>query len=245
VVAGDGSSAREYWSRRLRSHYSLRGTGHLSYSDAYNGWLYRQKRRALRPVLSRIAPGDRVLDVGSGTGWVVSELLARGARVEGCDIAPVAVERLRPAFAAAEFFELALGAAPIPRPAGTFDAATALDVLYHVTDDREWEAALAELGRVLRAGGLLIASDGLGDRGRDPAAHVRFRSLARWRSAAAAAGLAIIELRPLFSWLSRDPEEGALARLPGRVRGPIEYALERSWPRSPHMRLVVLERARE
>jgi SAM-dependent methyltransferase len=244
VIAEEEPSAREYWSRRLRSHYSLRGTGHLSYSEGYNAWLYRAKRRALRPVLAGIDPGDRVLDVGSGTGWVVAELLARGARVEGCDIAGVAVERLRATFPDVEFFELALGSDPIPRPDASFDAITALDVLYHVTDDDSWISAVTELSRVLRPGGTLIASDGLGETDREPAAHVRFRSLARWRQAADTAGLELAETRPLYRWLSRDPGDGGMGRLPGSVRGPIEYGLELVWRRPSHMRLAVLRRVR-
>jgi SAM-dependent methyltransferase len=241
-VAGEQSSSREYWSRRLGEHFSFRGTGHLSYSEAYNRWLYRAKRRALAPLLDGIDSGGRVLDVGSGTGWVVGELRARGLEVEGCDLVAPAVERLRARFEDVPFFIVELGADPIPREDAAFDAVTALDVLYHVTGDAAWERALAELARVLRVGGELIVSDGLGDSERTPAEHVRFRSLERWRAAAAPLGLRIDEVTPLYRWLSRDPGSGLVARVPGAVRGPIEYGLELAWRRRPHMRIASLRR---
>jgi SAM-dependent methyltransferase len=242
VIADQESSEREYWSRRLETHCSLRGTGHLSYSDAYNAWLYRGKHRALAPLLDRLGRRSRVLDLGSGTGWVIGELLARGLLAEGCDLVDAAVERLRARYPGVEFFVVELGGEPIPRPDAAYDALTALDVLYHVTDDARWAAALGEIARVLRPGGTLVVSDGLGDLDRVPAEHVRFRSKHRWSEAAAAVGLELEELRPLYRWLSRDPGHGPLSRVPGAVRGPIEYGLELGWRRTPHMRLAVLRR---
>src|SRR6059058_2601072 len=87
-----------YWSDRLAGQYDLRGTGHLSYSARYNQWLYRAKRRALRRALRSLQPRARALDLGSGTGWVVAELIRAGADVEGCDIAELAVKRLSEQF---------------------------------------------------------------------------------------------------------------------------------------------------
>jgi SAM-dependent methyltransferase len=243
VIADRESSEREYWSRRLESHFSLRGTGHLSYSDAYNAWLYRGKRRALSPLLDRLPARSRVLDLGSGTGWVVGELLERGLTVEGCDLVDSAVERLRSRHPGVEFFVVELGRDPLPRPDAAYDALTALDVLYHVTDDARWEGALGELARVLRPGGALVVSDGLGDLDRVPAEHVRFRSRRRWTEAASSVGLELEEVRPLYRWLSRDPGQGLLSRVPGAVRGPIEYGLELTARRPPHMRIALLRRA--
>jgi SAM-dependent methyltransferase len=239
----DGYQPAEYWSDRLSDQYDLGGTGHLSYSRGYNEWLYRAKRRALRRVLAAIKAGAAALDLGSGTGWVVHELLTAGMRVDGCDIAEIAVDRLRERFPAATFFQTTLGGDPLPRDDAAYGLVTALDVMYHVTDDAAWERALLETARVLRPGGVLIASDGFGAEDRMPGAHVRFRSLARWSDATAAAGLRQERLDPYFRWLSRDPEDGAvLRRFPDGVRGAMEYVLETIAPRAPHMRLAVFSR---
>jgi SAM-dependent methyltransferase len=233
----------DYWSERLAGQYDLRGTGHLSYSRGYNEWLYRAKRRALRRALRGVPEGATALDLGSGTGWVVEQLLAAGLKVEGCDIAELAVKQLSERFPQAAFFQTTLGSEPLPRPDASFDVVTCLDVTYHVTDDAAWQAALAEVARVLRPGGMFIASDGLGATDRMPDSHVRFRSLKRWRTAAAAAGLQEQRIDPYFRWLSRDRGNGLASRLPDGVRGAIEYGLETLAPREPHMRLAIYSRA--
>ena len=233
----------EYWSERLADQYDLRGTGHLSYSRGYNDWLYRAKRRALRKALADVRPGSAALDLGSGTGWVVRELLTAGMTAEGCDIADVAVERLGAQFPEATFFQTTLGAEPLPRDDGSYDVVTALDVMYHVTDDVAWRAALAEAARVMRPGGLLVISDGLGRDDREPSPHVRFRSLERWTDATGDVGLRRERLDPYFRWLSRERGTGRLERrIPDGLRGAAEYALETLAPREPHMRLAVFSR---
>jgi len=85
---------RSYWSQRLEQNFNLRGTGHLYYDERYNAWLYRAKARALRQALAGARPGDPALDLGSGIGWVIDQLLEHGLAVEGCDISAVAVARL-------------------------------------------------------------------------------------------------------------------------------------------------------
>jgi SAM-dependent methyltransferase len=232
-----------YWSDRLAGQYDLRGTGHLAYSAGYNDWLYRKKRNALRRALRPLQPGARALDLGSGTGWVVQELVRAGARVEGCDIAELAVERLRERFPEATFFQTTLGAEALPYDDGSFEVVTALDVMYHVTDDDAWLRATREAARVLRPGGLFVTSDGMGKADRVPRSHVRFRSSQRWAEAASEAGLRLERADPYFRWLSREFEQGLLLRrLPGRVRGMVEYALESLAPRPPHMRIAVFAR---
>lgn len=226
----------EYWSERLRDGSGLRQTGHWLYSERYNRWLYRAKRRALRRALGDLHPPLHALDVGSGTGWVVEQLLSWGATVDGSDIAEPALHELRERHAGVTFFQLAIGDDPVPRPDGVYELITAFDVMYHVVEDAQWRAAVDELARVLRRGGRLIVTDGFGSRDRHDARHVKFRSMARWHQAAAAAGLRPHASGPLYRWLSREPDEPGLRHVPGALRGPLEYALERIAPRSPHLR---------
>lgn len=239
-----GYRPEDYWSRRLEREFNLRGTGQQDYDEAYNAWLYRAKRRALGRALRRAGDPSSALDVGSGVGWVVKELRRRDIRVEGCDIALVAVERLRELFPDSTFFRVSVGEEPIPRPDATFDLVTALDVTYHMTDEEIWRTAVMEMGRVLRTGGCLIVIDALGDQDLAVADHVRFRSLGTWSSAAASAGLEVEAVLPCYRWLSRGRSASRLSRLDDGTRGAVEYALEWLVPRAPHMRCAVLRRHR-
>jgi SAM-dependent methyltransferase len=233
---------RDYWSQRLSDEFTLRGVGHLSYSEAYNRWLYRHKARVLGRALAGVAPGARALDVGSGVGWVVEQLAGHGLQVDGSDIADVAVERLRQRFPGSRFFRVTVGTEPLPVPDATYDVVTLLDVAYHITDDALWRAAIDDIARVLRPGGRLIVTDFLGETTRQVACHVRLRGLPDWRSAAAAAGLTVDAVEPLHQWLSRDRDSSVLRPLPDRVRGGVEYVLESVLPREPLLRWARLTR---
>jgi len=112
------------------------------------GWL----RRWVWPSVSNLAQSrrPRVLDAGCGTGGGLRWLAAHG-QVTGVDFHPLAVgyaARTGQAVARASVQALPFGA-------GSFDAVTCLDVLYHaaVTDDGQ---ALRELARVLVPGGWLL-----------------------------------------------------------------------------------------
>jgi SAM-dependent methyltransferase len=232
----DGYRPAEYWSHLLESDFTLRGTGHICYSCGYNRWMYRRKGEVLRRALRDVSLPARALDVGSGTGWVVEQLLRFGAAVEGCDITEVSVRRLSERFPGLPFRRVALGEDPLPHPDGSFDLVTLIDVAFHIVDEALFEAGVREIARVLAPGGHLIATDGFGDREVVPWEHVRFRPRRRWVEVAGSGGLRLAALRPCYRWLSRDPHELWLRGLPGRVRGALEYALEHAVPRRPHLR---------
>ena len=215
--AHNGYRPKEYWSARLSSEFNLRGTGHICYSEGYNRWLYRAKARVLRRGLRGLPRPARALDIGSGSGWVVDQLLAWGADVEGCDVAEVAVERLRQTRPAATFFAAEWGKAPLPRPDSSFDLVTLLDVAYHVVDDDQWA---------------------------DPAPHVRFRARTRWEDAARRAGLVPVAVMRYVSWLSRPREAPGFGWMSDIVRSAVEYGLEVVAPRPAHLRGAVFVRQR-
>lgn len=110
-----------------------------------------------------LRPGQRALDVGSGTGqlaFALAERVAPGGSVDGVDAAVEMVRRSqrknRRRRRAVTFTEAR--AQELPFPDATFDAVTCTLALHHVAaDDRR--AAVAEMGRVLRPGGRLSIAD--------------------------------------------------------------------------------------
>lgn len=236
-------NAEDYWSRRLAGHWGLHGTGHLSYSAAYNAWLYRGKSRVLGKALRRVQPG-RAFDVGSGVGWVVELLRRRGWQVEGCDLTDVAVTRLREQFPGVPFEVVDAGRDQLPLSDSSTDLVTVIDVVYHLVADEQFQHLLGEIARVLKRGGTALVTDTLGERDVRPAEHVHFRPRGSWNAALASHPLTIVDQLPYFKTLSRLPEDARwLRHLPDGVRGAVEYTADALLPLRPHMRLAVLRRA--
>ncbi|MBI5708742.1 MAG: class I SAM-dependent methyltransferase [Candidatus Eisenbacteria bacterium] len=194
---------REFWDRRLAEHFDLRGTGETGLSLAYNRACYALRREVLERALREAGldpAGRQVLDVGCGTGFFTAHYLARGAQVTGLDIAPTSVERLRARFPAARFVLADVSEADIE---GRFDIVNAFDVIYHITDDARWEAALRRLGAAVAAGGLLLVTDTFVDLG-TLASHNRMRPLERYRAVLAPLGFTLGEPRPTAVLLNRE-----------------------------------------
>ncbi len=127
-------------------------------------------------------PGERVLDIGTGTGWAARLAARRGARVTGIDIAPGML-------AAAE--QMSDGCGPEPRylcaPAEAlpFDDASfdGLMSTYGVIFATDPNAAIAEMARVIKPGGRLALATWL-DRPDGYIARL-FALIGRWSEAPA------------------------------------------------------------
>jgi 2-polyprenyl-3-methyl-5-hydroxy-6-metoxy-1,4-benzoquinol methylase len=168
-------------------------------------WHTPYAQRHLDVVLraARVAPGDRVVDVGCGPGKYTVGLAARGFDVTGLDLTPALLEQLRKTAPGVTAVQGDL----VDPPAhlhGSFDAVTGFFVLHHLDD---LDAAVAG-GRLLaRPGGRVVfiepnawfpgfylqvtLTQGMGWRAEKGIVHMR---AARLRRAVAAAGLRDIEV---------------------------------------------------
>lgn len=126
------------------------------------GWLMeRINERAYRLALERLAPGagERILEIGFGTGRLVERLLAAGPEIAVCGVDPaptmVAVARARRGVReAGARADLRVGEVmPLPWPDASFDAAAALHSFQFWSEPA---AALHEVRRVLRPRGRLL-----------------------------------------------------------------------------------------
>ena len=119
------------------------------------------QRRVIRTALG-LKPGEDVLDIGSGPGFLACEMSAEvgpGGSVTGVDPSPsmLSIARGRPRAAGSAPVRFSPGeATALPCAAGSFDAVTSTQVYEYVGDV---PAALAEAWRVLRPGGRLLVLD--------------------------------------------------------------------------------------
>ncbi len=106
-----------------------------------------------------LAPGERVLEVGGGPGYLWRENRARlpqALAVCFTDLSPGMLSEARRGLAGdARFAFASLDAQALPFADGDFDLVIANHMLYHVPD---LPRALRELARVLRRGGRLCAA---------------------------------------------------------------------------------------
>ena len=121
----------------------------------------------------RIRPGMRVLDAGCGGGRNLVYLLRQGYEVFAADADSAAVDHVRrmasslaPALPGSNF--VVSPVEHMPFDDGCADVVLSSAVLHFARDDRQFEAMIAEMWRVLKPGGMLwsrLASTiGLADR---------------------------------------------------------------------------------
>jgi len=99
--------------------------------------------------------GRRVLDVGSGNGYVLSRYAEAGAQVYGVDLTQAAIDLCRRRFQLlGRKGSFTVGSAEcLPFPSESFDCVCSMGVLHHTPDT---ERAVSEVRRVLRPGGRVI-----------------------------------------------------------------------------------------
>ncbi|MFB7576385.1 class I SAM-dependent methyltransferase [Streptomyces sp. NPDC056165] len=111
-----------------------------------------------RPAMLALAgdvAGRRILDAGCGSGALFAALRDRGAIVSGFDTSAGMLELARQRLGDGADLQVADLGSPLPYADDTFDDVAASLVLHYLED---WGPALAELRRILRPGGRLIAS---------------------------------------------------------------------------------------
>lgn len=150
-------------STTIQPHNQRAATVWSSGGNAYDR-ISRGIADAIEHALVRLAPrpGERILDLATGTGWTSRSLARRGAEVVGADIAADLLSAARELAAREQLpirYELA-DAEALPFESGQFDA---LISTFGVMFAGKPEAAAAEIARVVRPGGRIALTTWLPD----------------------------------------------------------------------------------
>jgi len=128
--------------------------------DSWNSDLYQSSHSFVWQygrdllVLLNAKPGERILDVGCGTGQLTADIAQFGAEVVGIDFSPEMIQTARSNFPQL-VFEVA-DAAAMPY-SNEFDVVISNAALHWVRDQR---GAVASIARALKPGGRLVMEMG-------------------------------------------------------------------------------------
>ncbi|HEY3030773.1 MAG TPA: class I SAM-dependent methyltransferase [Bradyrhizobium sp.] len=143
----------------------MSSTYHARSATAYEHFMGRWSRRLSPPFVefAGIADGERILDVGCGTGSLTRVMLdaADVKSIVGVDVADVYLESARQTIRDPRVDFKTGDATSLPFADKSFDRAFAMLVLHFVPDAKK---AVSEMRRVVRSGGLVAATvwDSLG-----------------------------------------------------------------------------------
>jgi trans-aconitate methyltransferase len=129
-------------------------------TERWNPELYQSSHSFVwkygRELLAQLAPqpGERILDVGCGTGQLTGEISRAGAEVVGIDSSASMIEQARQNFPDLRFEQLSVTAMPYREE---FDAVFSNATLHWV---RDAEAAADRISSALKPGGRFVAEFG-------------------------------------------------------------------------------------
>ena len=152
---------KQYWEHRLGNCFNYQGVGNIGFSEAYNSWLYRRKKRCIESFFRETTlKGKHVLDVGCGTGFFIKWYLQHGADVCGIDITETSTRELEKLYDC-KFFTQDI-ASPSYQPYREFDIVNMWDVVYHVIEPAAFNRIFDNISNSLKEGGILLFTDWFG-----------------------------------------------------------------------------------
>jgi SAM-dependent methyltransferase len=124
-------------------------------------WASQLITDVLAPLSAEAQLGPELLEIGPGPGAATEWLRSRVGSLVAIEVDSVAADALRTRFAGTNVEVVNGDATDLPWPDGTFDTVASFTMLHHVPTRRGQNAVLSEALRVLRPGGVLLASDSL------------------------------------------------------------------------------------
>jgi SAM-dependent methyltransferase len=164
--------------------------------------MYRVRSATFDRAIKRL-PIDlaqaRVLDIGSGSGFYMDRWLKAGAReVVGSDFTQAAVTALTRLFPTSDSIQLDIAGSVRQLAGQSFSVVSAMDVLFHITDDVAYDTALQNISNLLQPGGFFLFSDNFVRSGTLRADYQVSRSLPQIAGSLDRAGFRVVSRVPMF-----------------------------------------------
>jgi SAM-dependent methyltransferase len=206
----------EDWIRRHSASGCFESVGYIGLGECYNRWLYRLRHRHFLHLASRfrLSQADHALDVGTGNGFYVDLYRRLGLKnVCGIDISPAAIEQLSESYPEYQFHvcDIAAGLPASVHPESGFEWVSAMDVLFHITEDALFRAALANCARPVRLGGFLLVSDNFPPCALPADDSQSYHAICDYEDILKPLGFRLVELSPVFFVSNGQVGAGGLA----------------------------------
>jgi len=120
-------------------------------------WRYLTRRQLLPWLVGGSDLGEHVLELGAGPGAATEELRLQARRVTSLEYDHGFAARLGARVSGTNASVIQGDAATLPFPDNTFTSAIAILMLHHLRSNELQDRAFAEIGRVLRPGGVFLA----------------------------------------------------------------------------------------
>lgn len=255
---------RAFWEGRLGTDWTETGVGYRALGRPFNQWMYRVRKEVFLRVAGALDLDHaraRVLDVGSGTGFYVRAWQELGVRsITGCDLTEAAVERLRLRFPDVPFERLDIADPGSALRDSEYDAVSCMDVLFHITDDDRYTAALEAVAGALRPGGHFVLSENFLHRPAQRGPNQVNRTISWITGRLDRAGFDVVRREPMLVLMNAQVDAGTAWRktwggvlraatvtettgwLAGAALYPLERRLVRSRAESPTTEIMVCRR---
>jgi SAM-dependent methyltransferase len=128
-------------------------------------WQQMVEEMVMPGALDNVDLGTDVLEIGPGPGFTTDILRQRTEHVTVVEIDPGLAASLAKRLAGTNVEVIEGDACKLDLPSDRFTAAASFHMLHHVATDDGQDQIFAELARVLRPGGVLVAADGVFNEG--------------------------------------------------------------------------------
>ncbi len=156
-----GFDYKAYWNRRLNSNFNIEGVGYIGLGEKYNKLLYRNRMELLDRVITKAfedISGKRVLELGPGIGVFTEYFSNKKVQAyEAIDIAFKSVCELKKKYPDYCFSQGDISSSN--HYEGKYDLIFAADVLLHITDESQYERAIANIADHLGPEGYCMLLD--------------------------------------------------------------------------------------